>query len=130
MKTLIIAVAFCFLANYSFSQARIGHTEQQIRNEWSDQKFSSGRTEDGTKWIEWEEPNMRTFYYFGKDGLCNFCIAKPLNQATLNTMVQHYNNTAVIISDIEWKLYTDNGILNIKLLYSDNGSYFTFRRAE
>jgi len=51
----------------------------------------------------------------------------PKSVGVLNYYVEKYNNEYVIVSDKEWKYYTNNGlVLHIKLLYLEGNSYFNY----
>ncbi len=125
MKQTILLIFLFFFSNLLFSQARINWTEEQIKEDFFDYDFEKYYTDDGY-YIFTDNAYLSSIaYFFDEYGYCDMTIILPDNQQALNFYVQNYNNKYVTISDTEWKAYTDNGVLIIKLVFQDNNSpYF------
>ena len=106
---------------------RIGATENQILTEFNNKKFEKGYDEEGNKWISCHNGLGKMIYYLNiENDVCLFCVLVPDNQEILNNIVQRYNEEYVIISDTEWKKYTSRGVMNILLMFKDNGYFFSY----
>lgn len=128
MKFLFICFFSIFISSVTNAQSRLGYTEYDIRNvEFPNEKFTTRFTDDKIKYIVWENERVVNYYYFDSKGLCNNCFTMPKSVGVLNYYVEKYNNEYVIVSDKEWKYYTNNGlVLHIKLLYLEGNSYFNY----
>ena len=116
----IIVFTFCFNLT---AQSRIGYTESQIRSEFSSKTFTSSTVIDH-KVINWQDEDMSVDYFFDDSGICKLCFVTPARQSYLNYMVEKFNKNYVIISDKKWKMYNNNGIIDIELCFSDGGGYY------
>lgn len=117
MKKIILILLFNLFSFFSFSQSRLGFTEYEIRKDFSNEYFYTGKTEQGLKYIYFNDQRIISMYFFDSNGVCNLCSAMPLNSGTLNYMVELYNKQYVIIDDTKWKYYTGNGgIIYISLV--------------
>lgn len=117
MKKILLIILFIFLNISVFSQSRIGFTEYQIRQDFPEETFYTGYTEEKVKYIYFNDGRILAMYFFDKDGVCAVCSASPINSGTLNYMVELYNKQYVIIDDKNWKYYTKNGgIIYISLV--------------
>lgn len=126
MKKILLftVIVFIFCIDLT-AQARIGRTESQIRSEFYSKTFTLSTTTGG-KAISWEDGTRSVDYILNDQGICYMCMVWPANQGILNFMVEDYNKKYVIVSDKDWKMYNENGILNISLVFLDNGKYFFF----
>lgn len=106
------------------AQARIGSTEWQIRSDFSDKTFTSGTTNDGVDWIAWETETVFAIYYFNDAGRCYRTCISPYTEGALHFLIETYNKKYVIVSDTHWKYYSENGIMNIYLIFEDGYRYF------
>lgn len=127
-KTLFLLTMMILFYSKSFSQSRLGYTESQIRSEFSEQYFTTAYTEKGVKYIHFTNERFLAMYFFDKDNVCFLCSATPLNGGVLNYMVESYNKKYVIVSDTQWKYYTDNGlIIYIELVETSGTMTFFFK---
>jgi hypothetical protein len=115
-----------FFSMVSYGQARLGSTASDIRSEFweSHYKLKSGYTEERIYYISIETDRATVQYLFNTDKICTMVIIAPNNQGALNYYVELYNSQYVIVSSKEWKMYSDGGIANIKLVFADDGGYF------
>jgi hypothetical protein len=117
MKNLILILFLLLAPLFASSQSRIGYTEQQIRQDFSKETFKQAYTEERVKYIYFDDGRILSMYFFNEDGICAICSATPLNEGTLNYLVETYNKQYVIIDDKNWKSYTKNGgIIYISLV--------------
>jgi hypothetical protein len=127
MKKIFILLLFVLLRLFVYSQARLGWTETQIRNDFSTVYFTTAYTDDGTKYIYGMYNGSNLAYFFDENGLCDFVVLYPEDQGALNYFVELYNRKYVIISDTKWKAYlTNGGVVNIELKNDDFGTFFIF----
>ena len=126
MKRIILIFLVLGFACKVKAQARLGHTEWEIREEFSEKTFTSGYDKDGDKWLKMETDISTVKYYFKEETewRCYVTMVIPDNQTALNVLVEKYNREYVIISETEWKMYGNNGIMKIKLIFADEGGYY------
>lgn len=123
---IFLAGLFLIVGFNSFSQARIGFTESQIRSEFYYLSFEEGVTTEGFKYIYANYERGTIAYYFDDTGLCILTRLIPFTQGDLNYLVESFNSKYVIISETQWKAYLKNGgIVNIYLVTNSDGlTYF------
>jgi len=127
MKKLLLLCVFGLITNFMFSQARIGYSEKQIKDEFYDCKFEIKYSDYGQKYITTNDfYRCFVFYYFDENNICSSCLIVPKTSGDLNFYVEEYNKECVIISNTQWKFYTNSGIIDINLIFGDNFTYFTF----
>jgi hypothetical protein len=125
-KVLLLTISLIFSLT-TFSQARLGYTEKSIREEFPNYTFTTGYTDDGLKYISTEDFDEATvLYYFTNENKCYGCIIIPYNTGKLNYYVEQYNKKYVIISETEWKAYTENGIMTIKLTFEGKPGFMIY----
>ncbi len=127
MKLKIFLTGLFLIVGFnSFSQARIGFTESQIRSEFYYLSFEEGVTNDGFKYIYTYGDRGAIAYFFDEDGICILTRYMPYTQGDLNYYVEIYNSRYVILSETHWKAYLKNGgIIDIYLITTDDGlTYF------
>ncbi|GJQ32170.1 MAG: hypothetical protein HBSAPP04_10090 [Ignavibacteriaceae bacterium] len=115
---------FLLLSSINFAQARIGSSSSDIFSEFRDKGIQWARTNDGSRYLWYEASNFTVAYYFDGNSYCNLTVVVPHNQGALNFFCEKYNKEAVIISETRWKLYTANGVMDIELVYADDGGYY------
>ncbi len=120
MKRFLLTIAFLFVAFSMFSQAKLGYTEQQIKNFSPNNEFTNGYANDGSPYIFTSFDGMLVAYYFDDYGYSETVQIIVYKQGTLNYLVEKYNNQYVIISTTEWRMYSDGGVMQIKLVFNDN----------
>lgn len=126
-------IAALFLVSLFFSlfevnaQARLGYTKDAITEEFSDLEQEEGYTDEGKPYLDVLFSHGQFAYYFNEDGICDFCILIPKNDQLLHKTITLNNEDYVVVSDTEWKKYTDSGILSIALYFSEKGTpYFVY----
>lgn len=124
-KNICLMVIFFFtLSAISLAQARIGSSSSDILSEFRDKGIQWARTDDGSRYLWFEASNVTVAYYFDEKSYCHLTVIVPHNQGALNFYCEKYNKEAVIISETRWKLYTANGVMDIELVYADDGGYY------
>ncbi len=126
MKKTILFLVFIILSINGIAQARLNSTLSEVREEFSDWRYNlkSGYDSDGDFYISIETERATVIYYFDDSNLCYATIIIPDDQGALNMYAELYNSRYVIISNTQWRMYGENGIAEIELVYSDNGTYY------
>lgn len=127
MKELVAAILLVVVfASFSTlqAQARVGSKASDIATEFSFKGIQYDRTNDGTRYLWYADKSVTVAYYLDDNSICTSTVIIPVNQGVLNYYCEKFNREAVIISDLSWKLYTKGGVLYIKLIYADDGSYY------
>lgn len=125
MKKALLTILFGLASIVIFGQVRLGSSVTEIKKEFweSSYKLKGGYTDDNLYYISIETERASVIYYFNSDKVCTLCAILPDNQGQLNYYVELYNNQYVIVSPTQWKMYSNNGIANINLVYPDEGGY-------
>lgn len=127
-KIIILFIVLCCVSIFGFSQSRLGFTEDSIRKEYYLKDFTVVvATDSSRRFIAWQDDDIISYYYFDKEGLCDLCYVQMKNNGVLNGYVERFNKQYVIVSNTEWKLYSDNGIIICKLLKLGGKMYFEFK---
>lgn len=126
MKRTILTILFAITSIIAFGQARLGTSATDIRSEFSESRYNlkSGYDDDGDYYITIETERATVIYYFNSEKICYLTLIAPDNQGALNYYVELYNKQYVIVSSKQWKMYSENGIANIELVYPEGGGYF------
>lgn len=125
MKTLM-TLLFTTAVTFTFAQARLGSSAADIQQEFRDREYQqeSGYDNDGDYYISIQTEKASVFYYFNSERICYLTVIIPNDQGALNFYVELYNSRYVILSSTRWKMYADNGIADIELVYPKTGGYF------
>jgi hypothetical protein len=118
MKTIITILLLFQLTFNVNGQIRLNSNKSEIKSEFFESKYSLEEMNiDGIDAISIFTDRANILYMFNSNNVCKISILVPHTQGDLNYFVESYNNRYVILSDNEWKMYTENGIAEIKLLY-------------
>jgi hypothetical protein len=123
---IALLISLQILCTNALAQARLGSTEKEIRNDFSEHYIKTGYANDGSKYIYWENNEMLVAYYFNKESICESCAIFTKTQGVLNYLVEKYNKNYVIISETKWKMYSENGIMNIELFFEKDYAIIKF----
>lgn len=126
MEKTLLTILFAITSVIAFGQARLGSSAADIKSEFWESKYKlkSDYDKDGDYYITIETERATVFYYFNTDKVCTSTVIAPDNQGALNFYVELYNKQYVIVSSTKWKMYSENGIANIELVYPKDGGYF------
>jgi hypothetical protein len=126
MKSTFLVILFLILSVIVFGQARVGSSAADIKSEFWESSYNlkSGYNNDGDYYITIETERASVTYFFNSEKICTSTFIIPNNQGALNFYVELYNKQYVIVSSTQWKMYSNNGIANISLVYPDGGGYF------
>jgi hypothetical protein len=125
MKKFLIAVSVILFTTYVHGQARLGASVSEIKEEFHDEKFTSGNDSDGDFYLAAEFERANVVYYFrNKQERCYITIINPKTQGDLNFYVEMYNKQYTIISPTEWRMYSANGYANVELKFNEEYTYF------
>jgi len=126
MRRTLLTILFAITSIIAFGQARLGTSATDIRSEFSESSYNlkSGYDDDGDYYIKVETERATVIYYFNSDKICYLTLIAPDDQGALNFYVEKYNKQYVIVSAKEWKMYSENGIAKIELVYPESGGFF------
>jgi len=126
MKRTLLTILFAITSVIVFGQARLGSTASEIRSEFWESSYNlkSGYDDDGDYYITITTERATVIYYFKSDKVCYLTAIIPDNQGALNFYVELYNKQYVVVSATQWKMYSNNGIANINLIYPEGGGYY------
>jgi hypothetical protein len=115
MKKLLILLLFSPLL--SMAQARIGSTENEIRDEFSSYDFQRKiSTGDHLFYLSAIVRGGVFYWYFNDNKICDLCYL-VLDPEYVDPMVELCNNKYVRIDDTHWKKYNDGVILYMEMIY-------------
>lgn len=118
MKKILFTLALLFIFQYSFSQARIGYTKQQIKNEFLyKKKVEEKVANDGTPYLSIEDKFGSDFYYLDDYNICVKYVFVAKNNDIVNQMIKALNEDYIKISDYEWRRYSNGVYIIAKLKY-------------
>ena len=126
MKKILLTLFFMVMGITIFGQSRLGSTVSDIKSEFWEKKYDrkSGYTDNNQYYITIKTERANVIYYFDSNNVCNLTAIIPDNQGALNFYVQLYNERYVIVSSTKWKMYSNNGIADIELIYPEDGGYY------
>lgn len=124
MKTFLVLLTllFTFAVN---AQARLGVTYNDVYEEYR-YLTPTVTTEKQGLCLDVTTPTVQLLYYFDEDKNCKTTIIYPKSQGILNGYVERYNNNYVIVSNTEWKMYSQNTISSIKLVSYEDLIFFVW----
>lgn len=125
MKPYFILLFLC-LSMGTFAQVRLGNSASEIRSEFSDSEYEieEGYTEDNIYYINFITERAHISHLFDENSVAVIAFVSPNNQGQLNYYVETYNEQYVIVSDKEWKMYSDGGVASISLQFNENDGCF------
>lgn len=130
MAKIFLLILFHVFSASLFSQARIGSSVTEIKNEFWERKYNLTPEYDeyGDYFITIETSLATVFYYFDSDNICNTTLIVPNDEGILNYYVELYNKQYVILSPTKWKMYNNYGYYEIELCFLDDGiSFFMWK---
>ena len=109
------------------SQAKIGYNPSELRAEfpsanWTYSKW--GEYGNQNMVMSWSSENILTNYFFNEDNITIICTIVPLNQSTLQAVVEIYNKRYVIIDSNTWRFYSDGTIFLCRLKTLEDGTFY------
>jgi len=127
MKTrnIYLSLVLIFIITYSYGQARLGSTIDDIKKEFTDPSLKLTPWFDkGMAYIDITIPRALVVYSFNTEGICAMTVIIPNTVGNLNYYVERYNNSYVILSTTKWRMYNDTGSFLIELKYPEEGGYW------
>ncbi|MDZ4203460.1 MAG: hypothetical protein U1C46_01460 [Bacteroidales bacterium] len=123
MKRVVFLISILILSLQANSQGRLGYSASQILDEFSqpDYNLENGYDNDGDYFIKVKYERADVFYYFKTSDSCYLTLVAPESDGSLNSYVEAFNNRYVIISSVNWKSYSAQGISDIKLYFPQSG---------
>lgn len=139
IKTTIALILMIFVFSNVKSQARIGFTFEQIKNEFSYPKYTGqefGKNEWDCGYHFYVVTNFGyNTYFFDEDSICNLVYFIPLNDSMKSFVISYYDKTMDRIKDDEWIYRDDINKIAISANYftkeKDGGfEYFEFKKTK
>ena len=126
MKKFILSALFVVFSLTVFSQSRLGYTPQDILNEFPPSVFNTVTSydSDGDYYIQIKFDRCFARYYFNAYQKCWLTLITPHTQGDLNWFVENYNKKYVILSNTHWQMYSNTGISDVRLEYTQDGGYY------
>jgi hypothetical protein len=124
MKHLVIYFLFFLFSLNTFSQAcRLGFTFNNSQKEYKGYKQEISYTTDNTKFLVVTGKTTQAAYFF-ENNVCVLTMVIPLTKSMLHSMIEHYNNTYVIMSDFHWRWYDKGNIIDIELRVDEDDEFY------
>lgn len=119
-------VILCLLyATIAFSQVRLNFTKSEIVSEFSEDKFKLKEFKyEGLDAVTIFTERVNLLYLFNKNKICKASVLIPHTKQDLKYFIELYNREYVIISDTEWKMYSNNNVSTIELIYTKGKQAF------
>jgi hypothetical protein len=119
MIKLIATILLLQFSTLIHSQVRLNSNKFEIKSEFSDEKYALKEMNiEGIDAISIVTEIANVLFMFNSEEKCKIAIIVPHTQGDLNYYVELYNNRYVVVSENEWKMYSDNGIAKIDLLFN------------
>jgi len=128
MKHFLLSIALLAILITGTSQARLGYSEKEIRKELYGVELEVSNSDDETYTLGFESAYGAFFYIMDTNTkICEFCMYVMNSQGSVNAMVESFNGKYVILSDTEWRAYTDaGGMVDIALQYNYEHGLYAF----
>lgn len=118
MKNLLILICLLY-SNIIISQVRLNYSKTEILSEFSDSKFKLEEFKyEGLDAVTIFTESVNLLYLFNYNKICKISILIPHTQSDLKYFIELYNREYIIISDTTWKMYSENGVATIELIYA------------
>ena len=123
MKRTLLSILFVIASIIVFGQARLGSSAAEINSEFEESIYNqeNGYDDDGDLFISIDTERASVIYYFNSEEICYLTLIAPDDQGAINYYVELYNEQYVVESPTKWKMYSEEGIANIELLYPETG---------
>ena len=109
------------ISNLVFSQARLGYTISEIKNDYKYNIFEKKYTDEGQIYYT-------SFFkhgvmgYFMTDGICTTCMLIPTLYSDIIYLKEQYDEQYIKVGNYYWKSLYRDGVMIIKLI-EYNGLY-------
>lgn len=131
IKTLVLFALF-LIAKQSSSQALLGYTPEEVRNNFKNVKWSYGKDNDFTTMSFNDDNKVVVSYYFDKNDTCVFTLIVPIDgeysEKIVQDIIQAYNKKYVATDDKNWEYVLNEKMMRCRLKEIKNGdktrSYF------
>lgn len=129
MKRLLLPLLLLAACTTSLSQSRLGSKAYEVKSEFSAYKYKmfDGYDKDNDYYVRVNLELGVVYYYFDENKVCNMTNIIPKSQSAINFYVERYNKDYVPTSNTTWRMYSTDGIADIKLIYlKDGGCFFSW----
>jgi hypothetical protein len=109
----------------TFSQVRLNYSKSEIVSEFSEYKFRIQEFEyEGLDAVTIFTERVNLLYLFNSNNICKVSILIPHTQQDLKYFIEEYNREYVVMSDTEWKMYSNGNVSTIELIYTQGKQAF------
>ncbi len=125
MKKFIL-IFLLFVSCVAKSQALIGYTPSEVRAKFPDKEWEYGKwgEKDNLLVMSYLSGEIISGYFFNEDQKSVLCSITPLDQGTLQAMIEMYNKKYVIKDSYHWEFYSSGTIFKCSLNLTDEGRYY------
>ena len=117
MKTLLL---FLLISTSVFSQQLVGVSYSDVVKNY-DVKLTYA--EDGSTYLSLTEKNYYAFYFFNDDNICWCTLIYPRSLDSMYALIEVLNDHYIVVSDTEWKMYSNGVVVNAMLIRDDDNQY-------
>ncbi len=128
MKQTLLVMLITLLSVVCSAQVQLNYTRDAIRKHLTSEHYEVTENFDkyGHYYLGAMESASYFLYYFDAKDICNKVVVVPKDKGVLNGLVEYYNGHYVILSSKKWKMYNENGIATVELVYVDSGCAFVW----
>jgi len=110
----------------AFAQAYLGYTSERIISEHPDISFAERETQAKQKYLVASMDYGTFAYYFGSDGMCNYCVQLAYSDDDANTQAGIYDHNYTRTTENTWEADMETGKMYIKRIYLADQSQYQF----
>lgn len=130
MKKLIIILLVLFNIQFLSSQARLGYSLNEIKEEYSQYNPKETVCEDGLNALSFQIKDLIVIYYFDKFNTCTNTLISTKNGRTALQIIKFYDENYLAIDDTSWKISENltvaiiNSYVDLKMGYVFVWNYY------
>lgn len=128
MKSLLLTASM-MLSISCFSQFYIGYRSSEVirlaRQSGANIKVETDFDDDHNQILGWDNKYVRETVFF-KNGISWMYTIYPTTKLALNGLIKQFNERYLIVSNEQWKAYTNGKVYNILLVYTESTASYAF----
>ncbi len=131
MKRIILACVAMTFAVTAGAQVKLGYSLHDVKTFIKKAGYKpdqEGFDAYGHNYVAVFEDRIFYRYQFDANDNCIAVVLIPTDQGALNALAEYYNKNYVVISSAKWKAYTNNGVADIDMTYSDGKCGFVWQK--
>lgn len=106
--TIKLILILTLLSTSLKAQPLLGYSKSEVVQR-KGYGYTVDALETGGYRLTYDDQTSIDMYFFNNDAVCLMSTFGTKLASKVNTMVEDYNNTSVIIDNFNWKYYTDDG---------------------